>query len=90
MLIAHFSGELTRVREYSLAGLRHSAAGVFVLGQPLSEPGLSTTQLGLLILNGAMAFGLNVVSFTANKKVGALSMTVAGEFIVLVHERTRV
>jgi hypothetical protein len=32
-------------------------------------------------VNGAMAFGLNVVSFTANKKVGALSMTVAGEFV---------
>jgi len=32
--------------------------------------------IGLLI-NGCIAFGLNVVSFTANKKAGALSMTVA-------------
>ena len=32
----------------------------------------------VLLLNGALAFGLNVVSFTANKKAGALSMTVAG------------
>jgi drug/metabolite transporter (DMT)-like permease len=34
--------------------------------------------LGLLV-NGMIAFGLNVVSFTANKKTGALTMTVAGE-----------
>ncbi|KAK9463377.1 triose-phosphate transporter family-domain-containing protein [Lipomyces oligophaga] len=30
-----------------------------------------------LAMNGAIAFGLNVVSFTANKKTGALTMTVA-------------
>lgn len=30
-----------------------------------------------LAINGAMAFGLNVVSFTANSKVGPLSITVA-------------
>jgi hypothetical protein len=30
-----------------------------------------------LLVNGCIAFGLNVVSFTANKKAGALSMTVA-------------
>ncbi|MCJ1284963.1 UAA transporter [Xylographa opegraphella] len=34
-------------------------------------------QVGCFILNGMMAFGLNVVSFTTNKKVGALTMTVA-------------
>jgi len=86
MLIAHFSGELTRVWEYSVAGLRHS--GAFTLGQPPSQPGLSITQLGLLLMNGAMAFALNVVSFSANKKVGALSMTVAGEFVYFVHGST--
>ncbi|KIP09945.1 hypothetical protein PHLGIDRAFT_66705 [Phlebiopsis gigantea 11061_1 CR5-6] len=31
----------------------------------------------ILLLNGCIAFGLNVVSFSANGKVGALSMTVA-------------
>ncbi|ORY93046.1 triose-phosphate transporter family-domain-containing protein [Syncephalastrum racemosum] len=31
-----------------------------------------------LIFNGILAFGLNVVSFTANKKTSALTMTVAG------------
>ncbi|KAF8892896.1 triose-phosphate transporter family-domain-containing protein [Infundibulicybe gibba] len=37
----------------------------------------SWTQLCLLLLNGTIAFGLNVVSFNANRKVGALGMTVA-------------
>lgn len=32
---------------------------------------------GGLLMNGCIAFGLNIVSFTANKKAGALSMTVA-------------
>ena len=32
-----------------------------------------------LVMNGVIAFGLNVVSFTANKKTSALTMTVAGE-----------
>lgn len=31
-----------------------------------------------LAINGVIAFGLNVVSFTANKKTSALTMTVAG------------
>ncbi|KAJ3414633.1 UAA transporter [Chytridiales sp. JEL 0842] len=31
-----------------------------------------------LLLNGVLAFWLNYISFSANKKVGALSMTVAG------------
>ncbi|KAI0672411.1 triose-phosphate transporter family-domain-containing protein [Trametes maxima] len=34
-------------------------------------------RLLLLLGNGCIAFGLNVVSFTANGKVGALNMTVA-------------
>lgn len=33
----------------------------------------------LLGLNGFIAFGLNIVSFTANRAAGPLSMTVAGE-----------
>jgi uncharacterized membrane protein len=31
-----------------------------------------------LLLNGIIAFALNIVSFTANKKTSALTMTVAG------------
>ncbi|KAK9382936.1 triose-phosphate transporter family-domain-containing protein [Kockiozyma suomiensis] len=38
---------------------------------------MDSTMMIKLILNGAIAFGLNVVSFTANKKTGALTMTVA-------------
>ena len=34
-----------------------------------------------LLLNGVMAFWLNVVSFNANRRIGALGMTVAGEFL---------
>ena len=62
---AYYSGELSRMQ----AAAAHS----------------STTLSGwwyllLLIGNGCIAFGLNVVSFTANGKVGALNMTVAGEY----------
>jgi hypothetical protein len=40
--------------------------------------GVLTQQVWTTILfNGAVAFGLNVVSFTANKKAGALTMDVA-------------
>ncbi|KAI8992302.1 triose-phosphate transporter family-domain-containing protein [Pilobolus umbonatus] len=37
----------------------------------------SNLMLGLL-MNGVIAFALNIVSFTANKKTSALTMTVAG------------
>jgi hypothetical protein len=37
-----------------------------------------------LALNGCIAFGLNVVSFSANKKVGALGITVAGELLAIL------
>ncbi|KAF7343409.1 TPT domain-containing protein [Mycena venus] len=58
VLLAHFTGELTRVRDYSL----HE---------------MSSLKMMALLLNGCIAFGLNVVSFSANRKVGALGMTVA-------------
>ncbi|KAJ7723821.1 hypothetical protein B0H14DRAFT_3118363 [Mycena olivaceomarginata] len=38
---------------------------------------LSAGTLGALLLNGCLAFGLKVVSFSANRRVGALGMTVA-------------
>ncbi|KAH7925364.1 TPT-domain-containing protein [Leucogyrophana mollusca] len=38
---------------------------------------MSPFKVVALLLNGTIAFGLNVVSFTANKKAGPLSMTVA-------------
>ncbi|KZT43327.1 TPT-domain-containing protein [Sistotremastrum suecicum HHB10207 ss-3] len=38
---------------------------------------MTRARLLALCVNGAIAFGLNVVSFTANKKTGPLTMTVA-------------
>ena len=38
---------------------------------------LSMSTFLLILINGLTSFGLNVVSFTANKKTGALTMTVA-------------
>ncbi|KAI3611936.1 hypothetical protein WG66_016298 [Moniliophthora roreri] len=38
---------------------------------------MSTGKLFAIAFNGCIAFGLNVVSFSANKRVGPLSMTVA-------------
>ncbi|KAJ7253040.1 triose-phosphate transporter family-domain-containing protein [Mycena haematopus] len=58
LLLAHFTGELHRVRDYSLQEM-------------------SSLKFMALLLNGCIAFGLNVVSFSANRRVGALSMTVA-------------
>ncbi|RPD61549.1 TPT-domain-containing protein [Lentinus tigrinus ALCF2SS1-7] len=59
---AYYSGELSRMRTVVI----HSGAT------------LSGWWYFLLLLgNGCIAFGLNVVSFTANGKVGALNMTVA-------------
>lgn len=56
VLLAHFTGELGRVRAAEM----------------------SAVKVGALLLNGCIAFGLNVVSFSANRRVGALGMTVAG------------
>ncbi|KAJ3790057.1 TPT-domain-containing protein [Lentinula aff. detonsa] len=42
-----------------------------------SQQELTGARLMALALNGCIAFGLNVVSFSANKKVGALGITVA-------------
>lgn len=39
---------------------------------------LGRREVAVLLVNGAIAFGLNVVSFAANRKTGALTMTVAG------------
>lgn len=59
ILLAHISGELDRVRRWSVQEMSPWTAAV-------------------LACNGVIAFGLNIVSFTANKKAGPLSMTVAG------------
>ncbi len=43
----------------------------------LIEHRLNFNVVAVLLMNGIIAFGLNVISFAANKKVGALTMTVA-------------
>jgi hypothetical protein len=68
---AHFTGELSRLASYSAKISSHTGLG------------MSKGTLLALLVNGIIAFGLNVVSFTANKKAGALTMTVAGEFLTL-------
>ncbi|CAG8743046.1 17617_t:CDS:2, partial [Rhizophagus irregularis] len=43
-----------------------------------SRTEMTTSLVIALVTNGVIAFFLNVVSFTANKKTSALTMTVAG------------
>ena len=60
---AYFSGELAQIRASSASAVVGPRAGLLAL---------------IILGNGFIAFGLNVVSFTANGKVGALNMAVAG------------
>lgn len=57
---AHLSGELERVRAWSAGASTMSFLG---------GEGMDGRKAFALAVNGAMAFGLNVVSFTANSKV---------------------
>ncbi|KAI9326664.1 triose-phosphate transporter family-domain-containing protein [Zopfochytrium polystomum] len=68
VLVSWASGELASYQAF-LVRLASSPAG-----GGLTVPGL----YAVLVLNGVMAFLLNYVSFAANRRVGALSMTVAG------------
>lgn len=64
MVFAHFAGE-------------HKQVATFVYGTHEIPSRLTTVNAFSLLGNGAIAFLLNVVSFTANKKTSALTMTVA-------------
>ncbi|KAI8326873.1 triose-phosphate transporter family-domain-containing protein [Blakeslea trispora] len=55
------------------------ATGEFELVQEYCQTKMTWSVLAALVLNGIIAFFLNVVSFTANKKTSALTMTVAGK-----------
>jgi hypothetical protein len=55
------------------------ATGEMELVQQYMQTNLTMTSFAALLLNGIIAFFLNVVSFTANKKTSALTMTVAGK-----------
>lgn len=47
----------------------------------------SYTQQLFLLVNGMLAFGLNVASFGANRRVGAVSMSVAGNYFIYSSSR---
>ena len=64
------------VTQSLLVGYFHGELSAFL--KFASQPGnLNTKAILILLINAAMAFGLNMSSFTANKKAGALTMTVA-------------
>lgn len=69
--LAWYTGELDRVREHAVMAVERR------------EWWYGATALAA---NGCIAFGLNVVSFTANGKTGPLTMTVAGMAIFLPTE----
>lgn len=54
------------------------ATGEFALVKEYCQTHMTVNVFFALVLNGIIAFFLNVVSFTANKKTSALTMTVAG------------
>lgn len=69
-----YNGILGYLFPGSIADVAEAAGGA----ENSAAPFLFTTDLIVkLLLNGMIAFGLNVVSFTANKNTGALTMTVA-------------
>ena len=47
-------------------------------------------QMARLLMNGVLAFFLNVVSFHTNRRLGPLAMTVAGEYIYPLYGITEV
>lgn len=68
MLYAYTTGEFERMRQLNSI----NEVGSFEWGW---------TKVAVLLGNGLIAFGLNIVSLSANRKVGALNMTVAGMYL---------
>lgn len=94
VIYAQMSGELDRLSRLGVAGsfppsqdairssdfrnVTYNSTDTLDCTHALRIGGIPFAQVAVLLLNGCIAFGLNVVSFSANGKVGALSMTVAG------------
>ncbi|EAU83921.2 hypothetical protein CC1G_10326 [Coprinopsis cinerea okayama7 len=79
-LLAHFSGELDSVSVHlSRVTEEYVRRNVALEGSVVGRgwAGLSGSPRLWLVMNGVLAFMLNVVSFNANRKVGALAMSVA-------------
>ena len=58
------------------AGEFNTIRGLYAT-QNIGSPSKLRQHVFMLLCNGVLAIGLNLVSFTANKKVGALTMTVS-------------
>ncbi|VVT55738.1 uncharacterized protein SAPINGB_P004713 [Magnusiomyces paraingens] len=84
VIYGYFTGEVTTIYYAALEALgKSNQSNIFArAADPLisvNSPFVIDKPLLIkLALNGLIAFGLNVVSFTANKNTNALTMTVAG------------
>jgi hypothetical protein len=76
ILYAVFTGELSDIRRNICLWDCPPQTFFASVGTPRNVIGPS--EIAILAFNGVLAFALNYVSFTANRKAGALSMTVAG------------
>lgn len=73
LVYAYLTGELTVINNGILAAWNPN-----VISKATDTEFVLSRELVIkLLLNGFIAFGLNVVSFTANKATGALTMTMA-------------
>lgn len=82
LIYAFLTGELSSIYKGVQAAWNPELASI--VGEAVAEGTSASPEFVFsrdliikLILNGMIAFGLNVVSFTANKNTGALTMTVA-------------
>ncbi|EPZ30932.1 DUF250 domain-containing protein [Rozella allomycis CSF55] len=71
IIYAYCFGEIDNLKIFLFGGSDSISFGT-------KNPQERTVLLMKLVFNGLLAFWLNYVSFTANKKTSALSMTVAG------------
>lgn len=86
MIYSYLSGELDQLRTSGVHSPNTRDASPYGCLRAVDTElvgGITVPCLLVLLLNGGIAFGLNVVSLSANGKVGPLSMTVAGEFMML-------
>lgn len=73
--LLHRMAPLAMLQAFLVAYLNGEVAACRKFG--FLEGNINATACAILAANGAIAFGLNLISFSANKKVGALTMTVA-------------
>ena len=72
----HFLSPLAFVQSFALALLTGELEAMY----RYTRNHLSYTQQLFLLVNGILAFGLNIASFGANRRVGAVTMSVAGKY----------